>query len=559
MRLHQVLPVLAALLGASLVEAKAVFAHYMVGNVPSFSQADWEKDIEIAQASGIDGFALNVAAGDTTNNPTSIQKAFAAAEKKNFKLFFSFDYEGWGAWNAGDVTNYIKQYKTSSAYFLRNGQPLVSTFEGVKNTGDWPGIKSATNAFFIPDYSSKGAKDAAAQPGIDGLFSWDAWPEGAHDKSSQVDKDYVSALGGKPYMMPVSPWFFTNLPKYNKNRLWRGDDLWYDRWQQVLDVNPEYVEIVTWNDYGESHYIGPLYPQQYPVFEYGGAPYNYVADMPHDGWRAFLPYIIQKYKTGSASIAKEGLVSWYRTQPGKACDTGGTVANDASYQTPYPPADVVQDKIFFSALLNSAADVTVSVGGVNLSGVSWRNTPSGGSGIYHGSVAYGGSRGDVVVTVTRNGGQVAQMKGAAITNDCKGRAENWNAWVGSASGSGSGTNPSPPPATTTAAPPPPSTTTNPTQPPPPSNGACVEGAGDGNFGGLCSFACHYNYCPTDVCRCTKRGAAVSPPPSTGKKGYPNANVPGRCGYVGLCSFAWDRGYTDNLAACGSDPAGAAGC
>ncbi|KAK8014621.1 Mutanase [Apiospora arundinis] len=522
MRLHQVLPVLAALLGASLVEAKAVFAHYMVGNVPSFSQADWEKDIEIAQASGIDGFALNVAAGDTTNNPTSIQKAFAAAEKKNFKLFFSFDYEGWGAWNAGDVTNYIKQYKTSSAYFLRNGQPLVSTFEGVKNTGDWPGIKSATNAFFIPDYSSKGAKDAAAQPGIDGLFSWDAWPEGAHDKSSQVDKDYVSALGGKPYMMPVSPWFFTNLPKYNKNRLWRGDDLWYDRWQQVLDVNPEYVEIVTWNDYGESHYIGPLYPQQYPVFEYGGAPYNYVADMPHDGWRAFLPYIIQKYKTGSASIAKEGLVSWYRTQPGKACDTGGT------------------DKIFFSALLNSAADVTVSVGGVNLSGVSWRNTPSGGSGIYHGSVAYGGSRGDVVVTVTRNGGQVAQMKGAAITNDCKGRAENWNAWVGSASGSGSGTNPSPPPATTTAAPPPPSTTTNPTQPPPPSNGACVEGAGDGNFGGLCSFACHYNYCPTD-------------------KGYPNANVPGRCGYVGLCSFAWDRGYTDNLAACGSDPAGAAGC
>jgi hypothetical protein len=26
-----------------------------------------------------------------------------------------------------------------------------------------------------------------------------------------------------PYMMPVSPWFFTNLPGYKKNWIWRGD------------------------------------------------------------------------------------------------------------------------------------------------------------------------------------------------------------------------------------------------------------------------------------------------------------------------------------------------
>lgn len=32
-------------------------------------------------------------------------------------------------------------------------------------------------------------------------------------------------------MMPISPWFFTNLPGYDKNWLWRrGDMLWYDRW-----------------------------------------------------------------------------------------------------------------------------------------------------------------------------------------------------------------------------------------------------------------------------------------------------------------------------------------
>jgi len=64
------------------------------------------------------------------------------------------------------------------------------------------------------------------------------------------DESYVAALGGKPYMMPVSPWFFTNLPGYGKNWVWRGDDLWYDRWQQVLEISPEFVEIITWNDYG---------------------------------------------------------------------------------------------------------------------------------------------------------------------------------------------------------------------------------------------------------------------------------------------------------------------
>lgn len=44
-------------------------------------------------------------------------------------------------------------------------------------------------------------------------------------------------------MMPVSPWFYTNLPEYSKNWLWRGDDLWHIRWQQVLDIQPTFVEV----------------------------------------------------------------------------------------------------------------------------------------------------------------------------------------------------------------------------------------------------------------------------------------------------------------------------
>ncbi len=37
-----------------------------------------------------------------------------------------------------------------------------------------------------------------------------------------------------------------------------GDLLWHRRWEDILTLKPDFIEIVTWNDYGESHYIGPL-------------------------------------------------------------------------------------------------------------------------------------------------------------------------------------------------------------------------------------------------------------------------------------------------------------
>lgn len=47
--------------------------------------------------------------------------------------------------------------------------------------------------------------------------------------TTYIDASYNLTLtnaGGKPYMMPVSPWFYTNLPGYHKNWAWKGDNLW---------------------------------------------------------------------------------------------------------------------------------------------------------------------------------------------------------------------------------------------------------------------------------------------------------------------------------------------
>ena len=122
----------------------------------------WRVDIMQAYTAKIDAFALNIAAGKPYN-AASIAAAFAAAESLNlgFKLFFSFDYAGNGAWAKADVLALLAQYSHHPNYFQHApGRPLVSTFEGPGSAADWVEIKRTTGCFFIPDWSSLGAKAA---------------------------------------------------------------------------------------------------------------------------------------------------------------------------------------------------------------------------------------------------------------------------------------------------------------------------------------------------------------------------------------------------------------
>ncbi|SPQ25330.1 d1eb6a7a-d2c3-4a74-add6-62781f3fd77b [Thermothielavioides terrestris] len=60
------------------------------------------------------------------------------------------------------------------------------------------------------------------------------------------------------------------------------------------------------------------------------------------------------------------------------------------------------DAVFYSALLNSPADVSVSVGGVVQLG-TWSDAPDSKSGLYHGNMPFDDLAADVVVSLTRNG------------------------------------------------------------------------------------------------------------------------------------------------------------
>lgn len=253
--------------------------------------------------------------------------------------------------------------------------------------------------------------------------------------STEVDSSYTSALEGKPYMMPVSPWFYTNLPGYRKNWLWPSDTLWWQRWQQIWQQQPEYVEIISWNDYGESHYIGGLYTNELHAFkpETGNPAFDYVSGMPHDGWRELLPFVIETYKNSFSQLLDERLVVWYRPNPNRQGSNGGTTANDRGHgQETFDPADVQPNAIYWSVAARSQPDIRVMVGGALITSLVIEE-PVGGVGIWHGRALYGSARGDVTVKAFRNNAMIPglDVRGdKPISSSCS--FVNWNAVVGSA-------------------------------------------------------------------------------------------------------------------------------
>ena len=197
--------------GAKLVMAQSVFAHVIVGNNDAYTVADWQSDISLAASKGIDAFVLNIAT--PLSGTAGSQSAFAFEAAKNlgasFKLFFSFDYEGGeGPWSTNDILTLLRQYGHDGSYFQYEGRPFVSTFEGPGNSdvSQWAEIRRALpgGIYFVPDWSSQGP--GFEMPLYDGAFSWNMWPDGPQNMTTDPDIGWLDSLkkGGKSYMMGKS-------------------------------------------------------------------------------------------------------------------------------------------------------------------------------------------------------------------------------------------------------------------------------------------------------------------------------------------------------------------
>ncbi|KAJ5931907.1 carbohydrate-binding module family 24 protein [Penicillium verrucosum] len=220
----------------------------MVSNTAGYgvSESDWEDHITEAIHAHIDAFALNIASGDSITE-SFVGNAFLAAQ------------------NVGG---------SSLAYWNYNDQPLCSTFEGSVNAADCADIMKQTNCFFMPDWSSLGAKMAIEQVNgdADGLLSWAAWLYGDADIDTYGDASYQHYLNGNARLPMV-------LHKHA-------------RLQQKLAMAQKRLVIISWNYYGEYQYIGPSYDSHndltaasYVEFDegYGDSPYNYAETYDRSG------------------------------------------------------------------------------------------------------------------------------------------------------------------------------------------------------------------------------------------------------------------------------------
>ncbi|KAH8832703.1 alpha-1,3-glucanase/mutanase [Flagelloscypha sp. PMI_526] len=422
-------------LDARQASSKLVFAHFMIGIVSNRnSAAGFDLDMQKAKALGIDAFALNIGVDPYTD--TQLGYAYDSAANNGMKVFISFDFNWYNTGQGSAVGSKVAAYASKPAQLFINGAAVVSSFAG--DGVDVGAIRSAAgrSLFVLPNFHPGGA---SFDP-LDGAFNWMAWPNDGNNKAPKAgqsvsvaagDTAYKNQLGSKPYMAPASPWFFTHFgPEvtYSKNWVFPGDLLWYQRWIELLKLQPAFIEVETWNDYGESHYIGPLASTH---TDDGGS--KWVNDMPHSGWLDMSKPFIAAYKAGATDvtsyITQDELIYWYRTtKKSLNCDSTDTTmqpANNASgnYFMGRPDGwDSMQDNIFVVAMLTAAGTVTVNSAGT----LYTYNAPKGASAF---QVPFG--IGSHHFALSRNGNVVTEATSLKVTQDtCPCGLYNFNAYVG---------------------------------------------------------------------------------------------------------------------------------
>lgn len=136
------------------------------------------------------------------------------------------------------------------------------------------------------------------------MFNWNSWPFADQGKvivPTAADETFHNAAksAGKLFMMGLSPLQFKHTSPY-ENWYRRGEQNLEYRFGQVLKLQPEMLEIQTWNDAGESHYMGNIWPE--PIA--GSKIPAYTDGYDHTGYLQVLPSFIQAYKRGDTTTDK---------------------------------------------------------------------------------------------------------------------------------------------------------------------------------------------------------------------------------------------------------------
>ncbi|PPQ91664.1 hypothetical protein CVT25_012877 [Psilocybe cyanescens] len=220
----------------------------------------------------------------------------------------------------------------------------------------------------------------------------------------------------KTYMAAVSPWFFTHYgpDSFNKNFVFLSDQhLYSKRWDSLISQRDQFdvVQVITWNDYGESHYIGPIKGDQ-PNSQ------AWTNGMNHTAWLELTQYYATAFKTGKyPTIEKDKIVMWSRPHSTKA---------QSSDPVPQPTNfEIFEDVVWAVVMTTDPSTVVLSTSSSNSmtfdvpAGVSKLAIP----------ISPGGTMKGVV---QRNGQTIVELNPTDFTFQGNPQTYNFNAFVASA-------------------------------------------------------------------------------------------------------------------------------
>ena len=335
-----------------------VLAHYMLIEQPP--NGSYVNDIKLAKGAGIDAFAVNYGGwnADWARLEAQLDAFYTQAKSLNFKLFISFDLTS--VTDPAMIVSLTNQYASHAAQLHVEGKPMLSSFQTDPPAWDWQNdvlSKLTPKPFFIPGTLSNDAPSAFSDVDAfaDGVFPW-IHNDLTTTEESATDTAFASqrSATGKKWMAAVAPWFFK---RFSADMNWankQDDGIFIHKWLHLLQLKPDFIEIVTWNDWGESSYIGPAAPLNEDAA--GGAYWSYYS---HGAFLKMAQIFIKAFHAGNPSVrvskAEQDVFMFYRTQP--------SLTNGVDKSLPLPDnASFMQDDVFVVSFLNASARITLSSG-----------------------------------------------------------------------------------------------------------------------------------------------------------------------------------------------------
>lgn len=362
--------------GKNAVVPKMVFAHYMVAyptKGPGASVEDYMNEMRAAQARGIDGFALNCA-GWLEKEPhykDRVNKIYQAAKDlgTGFSLFPSADFATW--LTEEEFIDMVESYRNHPNQLKVDGKPVISTWNSKeKHTervrSEFTGDRAV---FFVPFIYSRPANELPGVAEIEQVFYDNSTADGffyfgAAGNPAELDRVVRSTAKkwkseGKLFMAPVTP-FYRGYGKNYRVFETRGFEGLALGWKSAIESGADWVEIVTWNDWGESSYIAPHHRSMDGRQYWGG---HWGAVLSHTGYLDLSKYFIKWFKTGQAPAIEQDAVFYaYRLHP-KTIPSYVNPLNikESALERPMG-AEKLIDAVYVAVLLTAPATLEIALG-----------------------------------------------------------------------------------------------------------------------------------------------------------------------------------------------------